>query len=125
MKTEYGQITPYTTKDGSIIRELIHPAQGVSTPVSLAEATILPGRATILHVHRTSKEIYHITHGNGLMTLGREVFEIGQGDSILIGPGIPHRVENTREQALKILCCCCPPYTHEDTELLEGLGEKL
>lgn len=119
MKQEYGQVTPYTTKDGSIIRELICPAQGVSTPVSLAEATVLPGSATVLHVHRTSLEIYHVTNGSGLMTLGNEVFEIREGDSILINPGTLHRVENTRKHDLKILCCCCPPYSHDDTELLE------
>ncbi len=118
MKTEYGQIVPYITKDGSIVRELIHPAQGVSTDVSLAEATVRPGSSTTLHVHRASREIYHVTRGNGVMTLGQETFEIGPGDSIVIDPGIPHRVENTREQDLKILCCCCPPYTHEDTDLL-------
>ena len=54
IKTEYSKIQPYATKDGSIIRELMHP-----------------------NVH-----------------------------------------ENTGTVPLKILCCCAPPYSHDDTELL-------
>ncbi|HQG32626.1 MAG TPA: cupin domain-containing protein [Deltaproteobacteria bacterium] len=118
MKTAYGKISPYITKDGSEIRELIHPDAGGSKRMSLAEATVLPGAATFFHVHRTSEEIYHIIRGSGFMTLGDEVFEVGEGDSILIRPGVPHRIENTGEGSLKILCCCSPPYSHEDTGLL-------
>ena len=118
MKTVYKEIAPYITKDGSEIRELIHPETGGSERMSLAEATVLPGSATILHVHRASEEIYHIIRGSGFMTLGGEAFEVGEGDSILILPGVPHRIENTGEESLKILCCCSPPYSHEDTRLL-------
>lgn len=117
MKAEYCRATTYVTKDGSIIRELIHPASGQDSRVSLAEATVPPGGVTFLHVHRESEEIYHVTQGRGIMTLDRVSFEMGEGDSVLIRPGVPHRIENMLEQDLKILCCCCPPYSHADTEL--------
>jgi mannose-6-phosphate isomerase-like protein (cupin superfamily) len=52
------------------------------------------------------------------MTLGDEVFAIAAGDSILIAPGTAHRVANTGHEALRILCCCAPAYSHADTELL-------
>ncbi len=32
LKTEYGKIDPYITKDGSIIRELMHPPQSTEIP---------------------------------------------------------------------------------------------
>lgn len=118
MKTVYRNIAPYVTKDGSEIRELIHPDACGSARMSLAEATVLPGSATILHVHRASEEIYHVLQGSAAMTQGMDTFAVGQGDSILIRPGIPHRIENTGKTSLKILCCCSPPYSHEDTELL-------
>jgi mannose-6-phosphate isomerase-like protein (cupin superfamily) len=121
VKKEYGQIEPYVTKDGSVIRELIHPDQGVDAAMSLAEATVPPGKTTRLHVHRTSEEIYHIVNGTGRMTLGRDTFEAAAGDSILIRPGMPHRIENTGADALVILCCCSPAYAHEDTLLVEGM----
>ena len=120
MKTQRDTIPPYTTKDGSEIRELIHPAHHGNRNQSLAEATVPPGVATLLHRHRVSEELYHVTAGHGLMTLGGECFEIGPGDSVPIPPGTPHRVENLGEEPLRILCCCAPAYGHEDTELLDS-----
>lgn len=52
------------------------------------------------------------------MTLGDTVLDIAVGDSILIRPGTPHCVENTGRVPLRILCCCAPAYSHDDTEIL-------
>lgn len=118
MKTEYSKIRPYTTKDGSVIRELMHPDIHGNRNQSLAEATIPPGSVTFLHRHHNSEEIYHITQGNGVMTLGDKKFDVTVGDTICIPPGTPHKVQNTGKTPLKLLCCCAPPYSHDDTELL-------
>ncbi|NYT18999.1 MAG: cupin domain-containing protein [Methanosarcinales archaeon] len=118
-KTEYSKVEPFTTKDGSIIRELMHPNTGGSQRQSLAEATVPVGCETLEHLHHGSEEIYHITTGSGLMTLGNEVFAVSAGDTVLIDPGVAHKIENTGSGELKILCCCSPAYSHEDTELLE------
>jgi mannose-6-phosphate isomerase-like protein (cupin superfamily) len=76
------------------------------------------GGETLLHKHRLTEEIYHIKEGNGIMILGSEEFEVRKGDSICIEPGTPHRIRSTGEKELKILCCCAPAYSHEDTELM-------
>jgi len=119
LKTEYEKIEPYITKDGSIIRELMHPEVHGNSEQSLAEATVPAGGKTILHRHRLTEEIYHITKGCGIMTLGDQEFEVRTGDAVCIQPGTPHRIRNTGEKELKILCCCAPAYSHEDTELME------
>ena len=118
MKTEYEKITPYVTKDGSAVRELMHPEVHGNARQSLAEALVPPGTETFLHSHKTSEEIYHVTEGSGRMTLGEEQFDIKAGDTICIPPGTPHRVRNTAEISLRILCSCSPPYSHEDTDLI-------
>lgn len=117
-RTALRQVAPYITKDGSEIRELLHPSQHAVRQQSLAEAVVPPGGVTQLHRHDSSEEIYHVTRGSGLMTLGTEKFAIRVGDSIAIAPGTPHRVENTGSEALHILCCCAPAYSHDDTILL-------
>jgi len=117
-RSALGEVTPYLTKDGSEIRELLHPSQHAVRRQSLAEAVVPPGVATLLHRHEISEEIYHVTRGSGLMTLGSERFAIAVGDSIAIAPGTPHCVENTGSEALHILCCCAPAYSHDDTVLL-------
>ena len=100
------------------IRDLLDLSCAPVSHQSLAEATLPPGTATLLHRHQVTEEIYHVTHGCGQMTLGDDVFAIAAGDSILIAPGTAHRVANTGHEALRILCCCAPAYSHADTELL-------
>lgn len=117
--TRYEEIEPYITKDSSIIRELMHPSVHGNSNQSLAEATVPAGGKTFLHKHRLTEEIYHITDGSGIMTLGSDKFEVKKGDTVCIYPGTPHRIQNTGNTPLKILCCCAPAYSHEDTELLE------
>ena len=116
--TEYRKIEPYTTKDGATVRELMHPNLHGNSNQSLAEAAIPPGTSTALHRHHKSEEIYHVTEGSGVMTLGEERFRVWVGDTICIPPGTPHRIENTSKMSFKVLCCCTPPYSHDDTELL-------
>lgn len=118
MLTRYLEQTPFRTKDGSEIRELLHPSVHGNANQSLAEARVEPGATTALHRHLLSEEIYHVTAGEGLMTLGDQSFVVEPGDSICIAPGTAHRIRNAGSGVLVILCCCSPAYSHEDTELL-------
>lgn len=117
--SRYDDAQPYVTKDGSEIRELMHPASHGNQAQSLGEATIYAGQKTQLHRHRLTEEIYHVTAGQGTMILGDQSFSIGIGDTILIPPWTPHALHNTWPVPLRVLCCCSPAYDHADTELLE------
>jgi len=119
----YGLVQPYLTKDGSVIRELMHPHVHGNLNQSLAEATIPVRGKTLLHQHRLTEEIYHITQGTGLITLGEKVFEVRMGDSVCIPPGTLHCIENTGFKPLVLLCCCSPAYSHEDTYLISAPPE--
>ncbi|HRD92315.1 MAG TPA: cupin domain-containing protein [Accumulibacter sp.] len=118
MRTRYREIAAYATRDGSEIRELMHPGVHGNRQQSLAEAIIQPGQQTRLHRHRISEELYHVTRGTGLMTLAGETLDIAVGDTVLIPPGTAHGVTATGSEALHLLCCCSPAYDHGDTELL-------
>lgn len=130
MKTKYNEVEQFTTKDGSTIRELMHPdgRAGMNQAIkslsvknqSLAEATVPVGKATVLHKHELTEELYHITSGQGLMSLDDKQFTVTVGDTICIPPGKAHCIENTGNKDLKILCCCSPAYSHEDTQLLNS-----
>ncbi len=119
-RNTYRDSDAYTTKDGSIIRELMHPAVHGNVAQSLAEAIVAPGQRTHLHRHTLSEELYHITQGQGVMQLGDEKFPLTPGDTLCIPPGTPHCIYNDGDSPLHILCCCSPAYSHEDTELLEA-----
>jgi fructokinase len=55
--TRYQDIPAFVTKDGSIIRELMHPVRHACRAQSLAEAIVYPGRATALHLHHRTEEL--------------------------------------------------------------------
>ena len=124
-KTQYSEISPFITKDGAVIRELMHPDTHYrelgSQSQSLAEARIAAGVKTLLHCHHVSEELYHVTAGCGEMTLGDEQFAVSVGDTVCIPPTTPHCIENTGAEELVILCCCSPAYQHDDTELLSTI----
>jgi len=117
-KTCYREIPAYVTRDGSEIRELMHPGVHGNAKQSLAEAIVFPGEETLLHRHRVTEELYHVTQGAGIMRLGEERFPVGVGDTVQIPPGTAHCIRATGDSPLHILCCCSPAYRHEDTELL-------
>lgn len=123
MMQPYTAVQAYRTKDGSEIRELMHPDVHGNRAQSLAEASVPVGTRTFLHRHHLTEEIYHVTAGTGLMTLGTETFPVGSGDTICIPPGTPHRIEAIGPEVLRLLCCCSPAYSHADTELL-GLSPE-
>ncbi len=115
-------IEPFTTLDGSSIRELAGPSSGPAANQSLAEATIPVGGATAAHYHPEAEEFYFLTAGRGRMRIGEEEREVAAGDCIVIPPGAPHKLSNTGAEPLVLLCCCAPAYRHEDTVLLEAPG---
>jgi len=96
----------------------MHPQNQGNHSQSLAEATVGVGCETLLHRHHATEELYYIVQGQGEMSLDRKTFPVAVGDTVCILPGVAHKICNTGEEALRILCCCSPAYRHIDTELL-------
>ena len=105
--------TPFTTADRSTIRELL--GRGTARNQSLAEATLAPGQATARHYHADTEEIYFLLSGSGEMELDGERATVSAGDAVLIPPGAWHQMRASGSERLRFLCCCAPPYRHEDT----------
>ncbi len=104
---------PFTTKDGSQIRSILDRTNAPVENQSLAEATVPTGCATERHYHKLSEEFYFVLEGSGIMEIDGTVQNVTFGDAILIPPGAWHQI--TASSTLRFLCCCAPPYAHEDT----------
>ncbi len=81
------QAEPFTTKDGSTIREVAGRVSLRTENQSLAQATVPAGTSTDAHYHHVSEEIYHFTSGSGRMRLGDREGHVRAGDTIVIAPG--------------------------------------
>ena len=104
---------PFTTKDGSTIRSLLDCTNAPVQNQSLAEARVPAGGRTQRHYHKAAEELYFILEGKGEIELNSDRRIVGPGDAILIPPGTWHTIKAT--EPLRFLCCCAPPYAHEDT----------
>lgn len=113
----------FITKDGSAIREVAGRVTLPSRHQSLAEATVQPGGATTAHYHPVAEEIYFFTRGTGRLRIGDEERDVRVGDCAVIPPGAEHKLFNTGGEPLVLLCCCSPPYSHDDTVLTEAEPE--
>ena len=109
--TSLAEAAPFTTKDGSTIRELHH-----TLAQSLAEATLAPDQATQRHYHARSEEIYLLTAGGGRLEIDGEAREVTAGDAAVIPPGAWHELVAGPDGA-RLLCMCVPPYSDADTFL--------
>jgi mannose-6-phosphate isomerase-like protein (cupin superfamily) len=105
--------TPFVTKDGSQIRSILDRTNAPVEKQSLAEATVQAGASTQRHYHRLSEEFYFILEGRGRMEIDGETHHAIPGDAILIPAGSWHTI--TADAPLRFLCCCAPPYSHDDT----------
>jgi len=114
------QTPPFTTKDGSEIRELLAHRNSCIRNQSLAEARLPVGASTQEHYHAKAEEIYYITRGTGRIRIENEMCEVRSGDAIAIPPGQKHKLWNTGNETLRLLCCCAPAYEHSDTVITES-----
>lgn len=113
------EMPPFVTKDGSEIRELLAYRNSAIRNQSLAEARLPIGASTQEHYHARTEEIYFIMQGRGRMRIEDEIAEVRAGDAIAIPPGKKHKLWNTGDGPLTLLCCCAPCYEHSDTFLTE------
>jgi mannose-6-phosphate isomerase-like protein (cupin superfamily) len=104
---------PFTTKDHSTIRSILDRTNAPVQNQSLAEASLPAGASTQRHWHKVCEEFYFILEGSGEMEIDGESRAVVPGDAILIPPGAWHTI--TAKNALRFLCCCAPPYSHDDT----------
>ena len=115
------EVQSFITKDGSEIRELLAHRNSAIRNQSLAEARVPVGASTQEHYHVQTEESYYITHGAGRIRIAGETRDVKPGDAIAIPPGSKHKLWNTGNEPLRLLCCCAPAYEHDDTVITESV----
>jgi mannose-6-phosphate isomerase-like protein (cupin superfamily) len=111
---------PFTSTDGSTIREVAGRVSLPSRNQSLAEATVPVGGATDEHYHPLAEELYFFQRGAGPLRVDGEELDVRPGDCVLIAPGAIHKLVNIGAEPLRLLCCCAPPWSPDDTVLTGG-----
>lgn len=105
--------------DNCRLREILNPLKDeLSIRYSMAHARVAPGDTTFRH-RLTGSEVYYIITGKGIMYIGSEEKEVGEGDTVYIPPGAVQCIKNTGEEELVFICLVDPPWKAEDEEILQ------
>ena len=83
----------YILKDNTSLKNLV-----------VSSTTLHPGKSTNGHSHVGKEEVYMVMSGNGKMDLDHKTMLIEGGDMVLIEDGVFHRVHNTGEIDLYMVC---------------------
>ena len=71
--------------------------------------------STQRHYHKKSEEFYYLLEGEAEMEIDGVTKKMSSGDAVLIPAGAWHQITANEDTPIKLLCCCAPPYSHEDT----------
>ena len=83
----------YVVKDNSMLNNLI-----------VSSTDLKPGKSTSGHNHPGQEEVYNFVKGSGLMKIDEDIFNVKEGDVILIEDGKFHQVINNSEENLYFVC---------------------
>jgi mannose-6-phosphate isomerase-like protein (cupin superfamily) len=71
------------------------------------------GSVQALHDHTESEQVYVIVRGRGVMQVGDDTEEVGEGTLVFIPPGAAHAIKNTGEGPLVFVSATSPPFDPE------------
>lgn len=102
------------TERNKDFRRVLH-----TTPTQQLVLMNIPfGEEIGLEKHATVTQFFRVEEGKGLLVLGDDVFVLGPGDAIVVGPNTWHNVLSKAKKGLKLYTIYSPP-VHA-----EGLTQK-
>lgn len=78
------------------------------TPFVSAVEIFEVGGKTPPHHHAQAHEMFYVLSGSGRAHCGGKIYEIAQGDSLVLPPGLEHVIENTGTERLYCLTVMVP-----------------
>ena len=70
----------------------------------LSKTKLRAGQSTNGHRHAGQEEVYMFTKGTGKMELDHKIFDVKEGDIVLIEDNVFHKVHNTGDYWLEFVC---------------------
>lgn len=102
--------------------ELVAPRGSPCKQFGFAYVEVDPGQESPAHYHRKTEELYYVTRGSGIMTLGDRTTLVKPGDTVVIPAGEVHKIR-AHDEGLAFICVTGPPYDPEDDYEVELLAE--
>lgn len=81
--------------------------------------TMPTGAKEIKHFHNETEQFFYVLDGILTIELNNKIYHVHKDESIVILPGVHHRVINNSNQDVQFLVVSCPD-SHDDRVNLEG-----
>ena len=83
--------------------------------MQLVYMTLQPGEEIGLEVHEGHDQFFRFEEGTGEVIINEEVFQVKDGDAVIVPSGAKHNVKNTGDTPLKLYTIYAPPEHPEGT----------
>jgi mannose-6-phosphate isomerase-like protein (cupin superfamily) len=96
--------------DGQVSYLLLGRGQFQSERLCITWVECRPGSQQALHAHPTQEQAYVIVRGRGVMIVGDEVREVGEGTMVFVPPDTRHAIRNDGDDELAYVSATAPPF---------------
>ena len=123
MKIQAIDQSPRNHRGGQISHLLLAPGQFGVKNVAITWVEGQPGSEQPVHSHPNNEQVYVIVQGRGIMTVGDETREVGQGTAVLVPLrqatpyAIPEKNGSSLSPRLRRHLRCRPPTAPSHTRL--------
>ncbi|HID96566.1 MAG TPA: cupin domain-containing protein [Candidatus Latescibacteria bacterium] len=94
---------------GRRMRMLLDRGAGTEN-LSVCTIWVQPGETVRpAHSHPEAEEVIYIMRGKGRVLVGEEVAPVRPGIAVLFPRGVPHMLQNTGDDVMKVICFFTPP----------------
>ena len=110
MHTQHIANAPVHERGGQSSYLLLARGQFGSQHLAVTWVDCPPGSSQPTHQHEAQEQVYVITQGRGVMTLGDEERELVVGTLVFVPPGTPHTIRNDSSEPMTYVSATSPPF---------------
>jgi len=116
MHTQTLDTAPVNERGGQRSHLLLGRGQFGSRNLAITWVDCAPGSMQAVHGHPDNEQVYVIVRGRGVMQVGAEMEEVGEGTLVFIPPGLAHAIKNTTDDPLVFVSATSPPFDPQELD---------
>lgn len=102
--------SPLNERGGQRSYLLLDTGQFGSRNLSITWVDCPPGSEQAVHAHASNEQVYVIVRGRGVMRVGDEEREVGEGTMVFVPSGSGHSIRNASDAPLTYVSATSPPF---------------
>ncbi|HEV8573642.1 MAG TPA: cupin domain-containing protein [Dehalococcoidia bacterium] len=107
---------PVNERGGQTSHLLLGREQFGSKNLAITWVEGAPGSMQAVHGHPDNEQVYVIVRGQGVMQVGDDMQEVGEGTLVFIPPGAAHAIKNTGDEPLVFVSATSPPFDPKELD---------